>query len=285
MKIILSRKGFDSEYGGVASPIYSDGSLLSLPIPSTATGSIRYAAMRAPYGTLGSLTEDLTDGRVTPKHRAHLDPDLRASTLSSREPGWRPIFGQAGIAQRHLAGAGVSVGDLFLFFGWFRQIDFFEGRYRFVPFAPDLHVIFGWLQIGDILPAGRAFRASAPNWAKAHPHFYGACQGNAVYIARRTLNLPGINHRLPGAGVFAKLNGDLCLTAPGQSRSVWKLPRWFAPTKSRSIFTYHSDIKRWTLGRKFCQLQTVAKGQEFVLDADKCSEATTWAENLIVNSV
>lgn len=33
MKVILSRKGMDSEYGRVASPILPDGTLLSLPIP------------------------------------------------------------------------------------------------------------------------------------------------------------------------------------------------------------------------------------------------------------
>jgi len=33
MKIILSRKGFDSSYGGCPSPILPDGTLLSLPIP------------------------------------------------------------------------------------------------------------------------------------------------------------------------------------------------------------------------------------------------------------
>lgn len=33
MKLILSRKGFDSSVGGVASPIFSSGRLLSLPIP------------------------------------------------------------------------------------------------------------------------------------------------------------------------------------------------------------------------------------------------------------
>jgi len=33
MKIILSRKGFDSSYGGYPSPILPDKTLLSLPIP------------------------------------------------------------------------------------------------------------------------------------------------------------------------------------------------------------------------------------------------------------
>ncbi len=34
MKVILSRKGFDSSYGGYPSPILPDNSLLSIPIPS-----------------------------------------------------------------------------------------------------------------------------------------------------------------------------------------------------------------------------------------------------------
>ncbi len=34
MKVILSRKGFDSQYGGKPSPILPDGRLISLPIPS-----------------------------------------------------------------------------------------------------------------------------------------------------------------------------------------------------------------------------------------------------------
>ena len=34
MKIILSRKGFDSANGGIVSPIFDDGTIVSFPIPS-----------------------------------------------------------------------------------------------------------------------------------------------------------------------------------------------------------------------------------------------------------
>ena len=34
MKIILSRKGFDSANGGIVSPIMEDGTLVSFPIPA-----------------------------------------------------------------------------------------------------------------------------------------------------------------------------------------------------------------------------------------------------------
>lgn len=41
MRIILSRKGFDSEYGGCASPILPDGKMISMPIPSE-SGNCKY---------------------------------------------------------------------------------------------------------------------------------------------------------------------------------------------------------------------------------------------------
>lgn len=34
MKVIFSRKGFDSGYGGMPSPVLPDGTMLSMPIPS-----------------------------------------------------------------------------------------------------------------------------------------------------------------------------------------------------------------------------------------------------------
>ena len=41
MKLVLSRKGFDSSSGGVPSPIFADGTMLSLPIPDDGS-SLRY---------------------------------------------------------------------------------------------------------------------------------------------------------------------------------------------------------------------------------------------------
>ena len=63
MKLVLSRKGFDSSSGGCPSPILPDGQMLSLPIP----GRDR----RTPYSVLNTrtldvchLVSDLTRGRV-----------------------------------------------------------------------------------------------------------------------------------------------------------------------------------------------------------------------------
>jgi hypothetical protein len=49
VNIILSRKGFDSGYGGWASPIFPDGRILSLPIPAS-NGSVSYDDLAAGNG-------------------------------------------------------------------------------------------------------------------------------------------------------------------------------------------------------------------------------------------
>jgi hypothetical protein len=46
VKVIFSRKGFDAANGGCASPIFADGSLASLPIPSSRSPT-RYSEIQA----------------------------------------------------------------------------------------------------------------------------------------------------------------------------------------------------------------------------------------------
>src|SRR5690349_10684876 len=106
MKIVLSRKGFDSSAGGCASPIV-DGRLVSLPIPD-ADSRITYAQVRhEAVGALDHVVSDLTRGRIHGSHGAHLDPDLDAGA-TARLHGWQPIFGQVDAAQSHLQSHGIG---------------------------------------------------------------------------------------------------------------------------------------------------------------------------------
>lgn len=75
MKIIFSRKGFDSSTGGVASPIFPSGRLYSLPIPDP-SDSFRYGDIQNEGNNLGRLVGDLTANKITSETRLHLDPDL-----------------------------------------------------------------------------------------------------------------------------------------------------------------------------------------------------------------
>ena len=108
MKIVFSRKGFDSAAGGAPSPIIR-GRPTSIPIPARDRSETTYRDLG-----LGAIVEQITRGRVTEATLCHADPMFERC---------RCAFGQTGAAQTHLANNGVGVGDVFLFFGLFSEPD------------------------------------------------------------------------------------------------------------------------------------------------------------------
>ncbi len=286
LKIILSRKAFDSSpaNGRKPSPLLPDGKLVSLPIPEGNANPLapRYQDLHAGGHNLGRLVEDLTNGRVTGRDHAHLDPDLDADYLPRRPAGWRPDFGQVAAAESHLRRQGVSAGDIFLFFGWFREVARRNGRYQYVPGRPDLHVLFGWLQIGQRVRLGEG--EQPPPWAANHPHLYRPNfpqNNNSLYLATPRLTIAGRDTDRPGAGRFTHFSPELCLTAPGPLRSNWRLPAWFYPGEGRPAISYHGRRERWTLEGDHVRLRTVGRGQEFVLDCQAFPEALDWLAGLL----
>ncbi len=286
MRIVFSRKGFDSSSGGAPSPVFPDGRTVSLPIPTrSARPGTQYRDVRWNGGTLGPLVQQLTRNRVTGRDGCHLDPDINAATLP-RLAGWRPAFGQVGAAQSHLRGQGVGPGDLFLFFGWFRRVENDgTGGWRDVRDAPSVHRLFGWLQIGDVVVVGQdtaAARRDRP-WLAAHPHLNGASwpANNTVYIATRRLTIDGTSIGPEGAGLFRGNGCGLPLTAPDATRrSRWRLPGWMLPDGGPPRLSYHGDPGRWRRDGRWVLLDTVARGQEFVLDTAGLPVATNWLRSL-----
>jgi hypothetical protein len=292
VKIILSRKGFDQSLGGVPSPILPDGRLCSLPIPYSGEPR-RFQDIAFGATNLGELVKSLTRGRISDHSTAHLDPDLRRAAIP-RLRGWRPMFGQGGAAQSHLHEAGVTPGDLFLFFGWFRRVINHGRDFRYDPRADDQHVIFGWLQIDRIYETFPP-ETFVPKWARYHPHVDDGFRDvtdrslNTVYVARDRLDLPGVPRTLPGGGVFPKYNSDLRLTRPGETRSVWRLPSWTYPFGTRAHgkpLTHHKDRSQWKKHGKWVLLRTVGRGQEFVLDCDGYPQQgiRTWLARLFTHA-
>lgn len=280
-RLILSRKGFDSGSGGMASPILHGKRMLSLPIPSP-TDSFRMRDLAVDPRDLGHVLSHLS--KYSLDSHVHLDPDLdRAAQL--RRKGWRPSLGQIGAAQTHLRKHGVGRGDVFIFFGWFHAVEQDgSGRWVWSPKADDLHVLFGWLEVDHVLSGRKEVEhgKSIYPWIRDHPHVQDAerrnDEGNAIYVAREQSRL--VPDR-PGGGMFRRFDPELQLTAPGRSRSVWSLPRWFSPGKGRTALSYHGAPERWSTKGDRCVLQSVARGQEFVLDLEGRPEATAWLKGLI----
>ena len=278
MKLIFSRKGFDSAAGRVANPIFPDGRLCYLPIPG-GSERIKYGQVTWDGLNLGDIVEDVTDGVLDPRSPVHLDPDINPSAIK-RRPGWRGLFGQCNAAQTHLANSGVSEGDLFLFFGWFREVCPQEDRVVYARNAPDLHVLFGWMQVDSVRRVDDIASNEMP-WARYHPHFGRTPNElNTIYVAKKKLEVRGLRRSLPGAGVFATFDERLQLTAPDSSRSRWKLPQWFYPAGNRPPLSYHRKLHQWQRGKDCVYLNTVGRGQEFVLDCDHYPEAFGWVRTI-----
>ncbi len=259
------------------SPVLPDGSLVSLPIGDRRS-PVPYAGIRRAGLCLGDLVEDLTGGKVPREHLAHLDPDLDPEALP-RPPGWRPVFGQEGAALTHLRNQGVGPGDLFLFFGWFRDAERHQGRWRHCPGAPPVHLLWGWLAIGTCQDCG-ALPEDLRAWAAGHPHLQeGRSAPNALFLAAGRFHLGG--RSLPGAGIFPGRTPARTLTAAGGPVSRWRLPAWTSPATGRTTLSYHRDPDRWTPeDAAWCHLQTVGKGQEFVLATTATAARDAWLAQL-----
>ena len=282
MKIILSRKGFDSGSGGFPSPILPDGSLLSLPIPDK-NSPIAYQDISWNGYNVGEVVESLTGGKIPAHYRAHLDPDLIRAALP-RHSQWQPLFGQVGAAQGHLRNQEVGPGDLFLFFGLFQAAIVDHGRLRLNPKSSPRHIIWGWFQLEATLAVDQINRTQL-EWAVYHPHFHRPPDpSNTVYLAKRRLDIPGLDGKnLGGAGIFPHFSGKRLLTASASRPSLWKLPQWMFPADEESALSYHRNASRWEKYPGYALLQTVGRGQEFVLDCFSYPDSMPWVSNLFVD--
>lgn len=151
MKVVLSRKGMDSRAGGIPSPILPDGTLLSLPIPNEKSG-VPYGDLVYKGRTYQQIIQQIHPTFDFQKHPfCHLDPDIYG-VLKNTHAGWKPAFGQYEIPAKHLDGQGVDVGDVFLFYGMFRQTEKLpDGTLHFVKGAPIQHIIYGYMVVSEIL--------------------------------------------------------------------------------------------------------------------------------------
>lgn len=187
MRIIFSRKGFDSSAGGGPSPIV-EGRPVSLPIPAGAASATTYGDLG-----LGESAARASRGRLGADDLCHHDPMFT--------PDGECIFGQCGAAQTHLERQGVRLGDVFLFFGLFAE----------QPGGEPHHRIFGYLRVEEIVPL--ADGSPAELVALGHPHALALHHSNDVIW------------RGPGR-VAAYASEALRLTVPAGPPSLWRRPEW-----------------------------------------------------------
>ena len=238
MRIIFSRKGFDSAAGGGPSPIV-DGRPISLPIPAGVASNTSYGDLG-----LGDLVATASRGKLSEGDLCHHDPMFCDDGQC--------YFGQCGAAQSHLANNGVTIGDVFVFFGLFGDERTGERHHR----------IFGYQRIERMVVLSQCKREERQELISLnHPHALAMHGRNDVIYV--------------GTGRMARAaHPELRLTVEGGPLTLWRVPEWLKETG----LTYHARPDRWeTRGL----LQSVARGQEFVSDIGENAEAKDWLDNTL----
>ena len=273
MKVILSRKGFDSGYGGYPSIILPNNEMITLPIPSP-HDTYKYSDINTANGDklidlMKSLKKDISlngeKKRLTSNTHCHLDPDISDFSVK-RDKNWKGIFGQVDASATVLSNNDVKEGDLFIFFGWFNDVEVEENNYRFKK-GSGRHTMFGYLQIDKIL---HPKYDKVPKEFRMHPHVYNAyrrCKDtNTIYIAKDVCTF---DKSLKGYGMF-KYDDKLDLTKKGMNRTCWNLPDFFKGLR----ITYHTKDSF-----KKGYFKSACRGQEFVIEENK--EVEKWAKRII----
>lgn len=223
MKVILSRKGFDSANGGIVSPIFDNGTLMSFPIPDKDEEEDTYDNLMYKSKSYREILDNL-NYRDSSNYHCHVDPDLDCGRRKQIPKNWVPIFGQINSSARYLLRSkdSVQVGDIFLFFGNFHAVEEHEGKYKYVRRTGDfykdndLQVIWGYLQIGKIIT-----QKEEQLTMKWHPHARGNKPGdasNVLFVASDQLSFA---RDMPGAGLL-KFDKERVLTLEGANKATWK---------------------------------------------------------------
>lgn len=274
MKIILSRKGFDSKYGRIPSPILPDGTLLSLPIHDDKDMHTKFSQLFYENKSYDRIINELmgdADGvksKYSDEIYCHLDPDIRQDIIKDRNPKWRAAFGQSGAAQGHLSNKCVKEGDIFLFFGWFKQAELVDNKFNYMHESQDLHIIYGYLQVGEMYKNIREIN-NLPDYIRSHSHStkYHIEQGsNCIYVASEKLSF---NKNRKGSDVL-KCKPNLVLTKEGMTRSKWRLTNIF----ENLPITYHNNNSI-----RDGYFQSAHIGQEFIIEGGE--ELLNWTKDII----
>jgi len=288
MKVVLSRKSMDSQYGGLPSPIfdteYGDKRFYPLPIPFEPS-TVEYKDIQLfDSFSVDDFINDVAPNFKHPK-TCHLDPDIRQSSLKTRPVGWQRAFGQVKQAQAHLERHEIGIGDVFLFFGWFQFAEFKNGKFSYKPdlYPNGFHAIYGYLQVDKVFKPNTQ---NIPKWLNGHPHVkhkgegYFSGDNNTIYVAKDFFDYDKDGYiNKNGACNFVYKN-DLILTKSGQkNRTIWELPSNINP--SNGIELSYNPFNRWSLENNTSILNSAGRGQEFIFTKDPNGEVEKWCYNLI----
>jgi hypothetical protein len=260
-KIILSRKGYDDQYGIKPSIILPDRTMLSFPIPINPEKEDGKESSKLIFRdkTLTDYFKELGHKETNLVH--HVDPDIYG-LAGNKAMG---AFGQAGAALTHLKVIGE--GDIFLFFGTFSLTRKIEDKLKYEPMHT-FHAIYGYLKVDKRVTINEIDTIEDYSWLKSHPHYFNRkgdyAKNNAIFIGKDYS--------------YFNFSPALQLTKPGYHKSYWQLPLEFQGV----ALSYHDKSKQ-RITENSVEFASVAKGQEFVFE--RTARLEKWLENILVHKI
>lgn len=283
MHVILSRKGFDSSYGGSPSIILPNNKMISFPIPvespeiGTASSDIKFENINL---TLEEIFKNLKlENKIrigkTRKNSAnlsyHLDPEIqnitalrnnKYGTLGQRDAALGHILNVLNKAkalkksdfEKAAGGTSFPVDILFLFFGRFVKVN---GAWTAT--GNQFHSVWGYLHATKLFKISTSHNSISQKYEqlKNHPHYKNAqnyASLNGIFVGEKygTLNFTD--------------NLLLTDTKKGSCISDWNIK----PLGFINSMTYNAKAMATAKASGNSSFRVAAKGQEFVVtDFDK----------------
>lgn len=275
MRVILSRKGFESTHEGIPSPILPDGTLLLLPKPDN-DGYVSYKEFYCEGTSYYDIAVSLDSKMQDVLKDARCNSSCYIAKSDHRPPlKWFPAYLRTGPLESHLNRQRVSVGDLFLFYGCFRQTEYDANHHlRFVPNAPEQNIIFSYFQIGAIIK-NLSFISSHFQWPLHTLIDKDTSIQHTIYLPTKKLSY---NNQQPGFDILS-YSQKLVLTKPGLHYYQWQLPDFLCAPDVK--ISYHNNRNNGFLsGKDYFKSSSI--GEEFVIHGTY--DLQRWVHSLIYMS-
>lgn len=277
MNLILSRKGFDSSYGGHPSIILPNGKMISFPIP-VESPEIGILHKNITYVEENKTLEDFLDEYNIAKGSAyHVDPEIQNIKIGKEqsflERGYGTL-GQCSSAAGHLANNGISADKIskdnpviFLFWGLFKKTKL-NAYNKFQYTGKPFHSIFGYLIAEEAVKVSNISDTYYPE-LKSHLHYKN--RNNKEFL-KGDRNIIFKGERF---GTFSFFN-ELRLTVDNSD----KLTEWAIPNFIKEMTYNKKRITNGKISENKLKINVSSRGQEFIVTNFDEVAMRTWLKSL-----